>query len=714
MTDHTGQYLGNYRLIRLLGQGGFAEVYLAEHLYLGTPAAIKLLRTQLAGEDTQTFRNEARTIARLIHPHIVRVFDFGIEGATPFLVMDYAPGGTVRKRHPKGVALPLPTILDYVKQTADALQYAHDEHFIHRDVKPENLLLGRRQELLLGDFGTALLAQTSRSQSMQDVAGTASYMAPEQFQGKPRPQSDQYALAIMVYEWLTGACPFHGSFPEIASQHLFVPPPPLQGKTPTISPALEQVVMSALAKDPHQRFASVQAFATAFQQACQLESSPTQPSKPSLHSIDAIPHLRPAPPSTDLVTAPSESFIPTELVTPPSKLSLPTEPSTPASQRAVPAERITPPSQASLPPRVLAAPTSQIEAESRRLAEEAERAHRMEEEQQRSVEEEQAHRAQEERARQAQAESRRQAEEAQRAGKGEEPSSGMPPQRQASAQPKTSSTRSEQLVPSNQLVPPLPAITLPPQANQPLLSLTSTPSPTSPTTEVALPSKSPAVAPDTLIPVEPAKPKRAISRRTVIVGLGLSGLTIASGGITWWVLSPHPLFTYHGHTGLVRSVVWSPDGKRIASGGGDDGTVQVWNANDGSQPFIYRGHTNGVNSVAWSPDGQRIASGSYDKTVQVWNANDGSQPFIYRGHYSLAVTSVAWSPDGTRIASGGYDDKTVQVWNANDGSQPFIYRDHIPFLHGNYYVRTVAWSPDGKRVASGGNDDGTVQVWQPV
>src|ERR1700674_5828329 len=118
-------------------------------------------------------------------------------------------------------------------------------------------------------FGIALLAQTSRSQSMQDVAGTASYMAPEQFQGKPRPASDQYALAVMVYKWLTGACPFHGSFTEIASQHLFVPPPPFQGRTSSVSSAVERVVMKALAKDPHQRFNDVQTFATAFEQAIQ-------------------------------------------------------------------------------------------------------------------------------------------------------------------------------------------------------------------------------------------------------------------------------------------------------------------------------------------------------------------------------------------------------------------------------------------------------------
>jgi serine/threonine protein kinase len=255
MADRTGQHLGNYHLVRLLGQGGFAEVYLGEHVHLGTEAAIKLLHTQLAVEDTDAFRQEARTIARLVHPHIVRVFDFGIEGETPFLVMDYAPNGTLRKRHPKGVALPLPTILSYVKQVADALQYAHDEHFIHRDIKPENLLVGRRQEVLLSDFGMA-------------------YMAPEQIQGKPRPASDQYSLAIVVYEWLSGERPFHGSFTEMVGQHLSVLPPPLREKDPTISPDVEHVVMAALAKDPKERFASIQAFAIALEQASELEQSP--------------------------------------------------------------------------------------------------------------------------------------------------------------------------------------------------------------------------------------------------------------------------------------------------------------------------------------------------------------------------------------------------------------------------------------------------------
>src|SRR5436309_4978782 len=131
MTDRIGEQLGNYRLTKLLGQGGFAEVYLGEHIHLGTQAAIKVLHTQLATDDLEGFRIEARMIARLEHPNIVRVLEFGIGSGTPFLVMHYAPNGNLRQRHSKGMPLPMEMIVSYVKQVADALQYAHDEKVIH-------------------------------------------------------------------------------------------------------------------------------------------------------------------------------------------------------------------------------------------------------------------------------------------------------------------------------------------------------------------------------------------------------------------------------------------------------------------------------------------------------------------------------------------------------------------------------------------------------
>src|SRR6266566_4619480 len=240
MTNRKGSQVGNYHLISLLGQGGFAEVYLGEHIYLRSKAAIKLLNTQLSEQNKKHFLEEARYLVNLTHPHIVRVLDFGVEGETPFLVMDYASHGSLRQLHPAGIPLPLTNIVNYTRQTADALQYAHEQRLIHRDIKPENMLLGRYNEILLSDFGIAILAQSTLTQTLKEVAGTAAYMAPEQFQGKPRPASDQYALGIVIYEWLCGEYPFKGTFMEIASQHLFVPPPTLQGKNPAITPALEQ------------------------------------------------------------------------------------------------------------------------------------------------------------------------------------------------------------------------------------------------------------------------------------------------------------------------------------------------------------------------------------------------------------------------------------------------------------------------------------------
>lgn len=145
MADRTGQHIGKYQLLRLIGEGGFAEVYLGEHIHLGTQAAIKLLHAQLVHNEVDKFRGEARNVARLLHPNIVRVLDFDVEDRTPYLVMDYASRGTLRQLHEKGQAVPLATVVSYVKQIADALQCAHDEKLIHRDVKPENILVSYLQ-----------------------------------------------------------------------------------------------------------------------------------------------------------------------------------------------------------------------------------------------------------------------------------------------------------------------------------------------------------------------------------------------------------------------------------------------------------------------------------------------------------------------------------------------------------------------------------------
>jgi ABC-type transport system substrate-binding protein/serine/threonine protein kinase len=277
MTDRLGQQLGNYRLVNLLGQGGYAEVYLGQHVRFKQQAAIKVLHAHLSDQEAEHFQQEAETIATLAHPAIVRVFDFDVQDAIPFLVMDYAPNGSLRQRYPKGKLVPLPAIVSCVKQVAAALQYAHDKKFIHRDVKPENMLIGQIQEVLLSDFGIATIIHSTSSlnASAEGTSGTLAYMAPEQIEGHPRAASDQYALGIVVYEWLCGERPFEGSVSELIAQQLSMPPPSLRERMPAIPAEVEQVVLRALAKDPKARYASVAAFSNALEQASQRAISPT-------------------------------------------------------------------------------------------------------------------------------------------------------------------------------------------------------------------------------------------------------------------------------------------------------------------------------------------------------------------------------------------------------------------------------------------------------
>ncbi|GER89683.1 hypothetical protein KDW_38450 [Dictyobacter vulcani] len=290
MHNSIGQQIGNYKIHQMIGCGGYAEVHLGEHLFLRKQAAIKLLHAQLA--DTlaiKNFHHEAQLISQLNHPHIVRVLEFGVAENIPYLAMEYAPNGTLRQLHPRGSQLTLETILAYVTQLGAAIQYAHDHKLIHRDIKPDNILLTANNDLLLSDFGIALIQATTQ-QSTKEAIGTVAYMAPEQLQGKPCFASDQYALGIMIYEWISGTTPFQGSPTEVCTQHMFTPPSSLKGQIPTLSAEVEQVLFKALAKEPKERFPSIQSFVDAFRAAIhnsteQVWSSSITPTEPAQKTI---------------------------------------------------------------------------------------------------------------------------------------------------------------------------------------------------------------------------------------------------------------------------------------------------------------------------------------------------------------------------------------------------------------------------------------------
>jgi serine/threonine protein kinase len=322
MTTRIGERFGNYRLLRTLGQGSFAEVYLGEHIHLKSFAAIKILHTRLTSDLQENFLIEAKILTQLSHPHIIRILDFGIEGSVPYLIMEYAPHGSLRQRHPRNSVLPLPTVVAYVKQIAAGLQSAHDKKLIHRDLKPDNILVGQSDELLISDFGVALIAQTTRkSQSAgEDFAGSPTYMAPEQFRGHTRFASDQYALGIMAYEWLCGTRPFQGTIADLYTLHQSAQPAPLRQHIPTLPPAVEQIILQALEKEPDRRFPDVNAFATALEQAYLFaqEEDTTQPrllaAKPAL-PVSSGP-VTPLPVTPPVQAPPPAASIPTDSAAP--------------------------------------------------------------------------------------------------------------------------------------------------------------------------------------------------------------------------------------------------------------------------------------------------------------------------------------------------------------------------------------------------------------
>jgi eukaryotic-like serine/threonine-protein kinase len=298
MSDALGRTVGNYHLTRLLGSGGFADVYLGEHLHLPKEAAIKLIRPQIDKQFGLQFLAEAKIIASLRHDHIVEIFDYG-DGDRPYIIMEFAPHGSLRERHPMGSILSAELVVGYVEQVASALQYAHDHQVKHLDVKPQNCLLRTTNDVVLSDFGVA--SQGPDTVATGKYQGTPVYSAPEHLMGKPRFASDQYALALMTYEWLTGRVPFTTAF-----QRLYEAPPAITG----VDKRLQKVILHALAKEPKQRFASVTEFARALADA--------------YHQSITVSHQKTTDPQESIVTVTSSMNRPAQKIQAPVADEVPT------------------------------------------------------------------------------------------------------------------------------------------------------------------------------------------------------------------------------------------------------------------------------------------------------------------------------------------------------------------------------------------------------
>ena len=300
-----GQTLGPYRIINQIGKGGMATVYKAYQPSVDRYVAIKVLPSQLAEskEFATRFQQEARIIAKLEHPHILPVFDYGESDGIPYFVMRYLEAGTLKERMEAGRPLPLNEIDRIFNQLADALSYAHSHGIVHRDLKPANALIDSYGNIFLTDFGIAKLLERASPRLTQTdaIMGTPAYISPEQAQAQPVDQrSDIYSLGIILYEMVTGRVPFMADTPlAIIFKHVSEPLPLPSLIKPDIPSSIEQVILKALAKDPKDRFSTAAEFAAAWKRALDEKEperrTPETISPPSLRATASAPVTRAAP-----------------------------------------------------------------------------------------------------------------------------------------------------------------------------------------------------------------------------------------------------------------------------------------------------------------------------------------------------------------------------------------------------------------------------------
>lgn len=296
MQDLLDRALGKYVIIAEIGRGGMGAVYKARDVELDRVVAIKVLSPYLVGEPrlVQRFMREARLAANLDHPNIVTIYDIGGEGSYYYFAMKYLDGVTLKEYVVQNGPLAPEETLPLVRQLASALDYAHGQNLIHRDIKPGNVIIGSDGQLSLTDFGLAKVAENLKLTASGDTIGTLEYMAPEQARGDAVKGSDIYSLGVIVYEMLTGRLPFQGNNQAtLLYQHLHDPPPPLHQWNPSVPPEVEKVVLQAMAKDPADRYPTAGEFSRALEEAVR-KALPVAPVRRPAEPAKARPAPAPA------------------------------------------------------------------------------------------------------------------------------------------------------------------------------------------------------------------------------------------------------------------------------------------------------------------------------------------------------------------------------------------------------------------------------------
>ncbi|RPJ50832.1 MAG: serine/threonine protein kinase, partial [Chloroflexi bacterium] len=269
MLNLKGKTLGRYHLVEPLGEGGMAVVYRAYDANLDRDVAIKVIRTEMGSDPSflQRFQREARALAKLDHPYILKVLDYGEQEGLPYLVMPFVSGGTLKTR--MGSPYAPANTAQMLAPIARALAYAHSQGIIHRDVKPANILITPSGAPILSDFGIAKLLETEGGTQLTATGvgmGTPDYMAPEQWLGTTDARSDVYALGVILYQMITGRLPYQADTPAaVLLKHMNDPLPRPSDFVPGLPDAVERVIFKALAKDAADRFQDMAQFAAALE-----------------------------------------------------------------------------------------------------------------------------------------------------------------------------------------------------------------------------------------------------------------------------------------------------------------------------------------------------------------------------------------------------------------------------------------------------------------
>ncbi|MBI3466717.1 MAG: protein kinase [Planctomycetes bacterium] len=648
--------LGRYRVRRSLGAGGMGAVYLADDPELGRPVAVKV--PQFAGPPAaqatarQRFLREARAAAAVRHPHVCPIYDVGEQDGTPYVVMAFIEGRSLADRLEREGRLADPrAAVALAVQVAEGLAAVHDRGLIHRDLKPSNILLDGAGDAFLSDFGLARRQDdTDRLTAPGTLVGTLGYMAPEQVDGAGgfgpvTTRTDGYSLGVVLYEMVTGRLPFETASPtHLLYQIVHGTPTPPRQLRPDLDPALEAIVLKAMARQPHQRYVDARALATALAGYLQAPRLPAEAPPADVSETVLLPERPQRPPSRKLWMAAAGAAVVAGLLL---GVALYVqrgdnkEPDTFTQnhgQQKPPAPKPPPDLPAKQPPRSPKPGVEMIKDHTNKVR-----------------------------------------------------AAAFSPDGKVLATAgddksirlwEVATGKRKERIPHTAAVH---GLAFSPDGKM-----------------LASGGADKAV---TLWDVVTGEKKKTfpVARTIVWIAFAPDGRTLATVGdkqqvpVLWDAATGKEGASLQGHMDYVNAAAFSPDSKTVATVS-DDRTVQLWDAATGKTKATLNAHDRTVYCLAFSPDGQRLATGSGDKTVVIWDVGTGKviKPVL---EDQGSVVFVGWTPDG-RIVSKTYRDG-VSLWNPAV-NKPVVIRKEFdaPLVSiGKLYHADIALTPDGRILA---------------